>query len=175
MLDSGAPPTVFGIKYKEIIGDFKTSKSNIIIRTADGTAHNNTLSLKLPISFNGETKIMKVLYVPSIRHSLILGMDFWNLFKIRAVDCATVESEKAINISDSHELSLSDAEILQHVLKEMPFSKEGTLSKTTLIRSIDTSDAVPIKQIQNALSPYVQKDVYQETDRLLQIGAIFPC
>lgn len=176
LLDSGAQSTVFGIKYKEIAEGFQTSKSNIVIRTADGTAHSNTLSLKLPISFNGETKSLKVLYVPSIRHSLILGMDFWDLFKIRAVDCATVESEKAINISDSHELSPSEAETLQQVLKKMPFSKDGILSKTTLIKhSIDTGDAAPIKQIQYALSPYVQKDVYLEIDRLLQIGAIVPC
>lgn len=58
----------------------------------------------------------------------------------------------------------------------MPFSNDGILSKTTLIKhSIDTGDAKPIKQPQYSNSPYVQKDVFEEIDRLLAIGSTHRC
>ena len=107
-------------------------------------------------------------YVPTIPKTIILGIDFWKVFNIKPIVCETLELEKNINISGSHELEIDQAKELQLVLKELPFSKPGKLSKTHLIRhSIDTGDAKPVKQRQYVISPYVQKEVHEEINRLL--------
>lgn len=50
------------------------------------------------------------------------------------------------------------------------------MSKTHLItHRIDTGNAVPIKQRHYIVSPYVQKDINTEIDRLLGLGVIEPC
>ena len=103
-------------------------------------------------------------------------MDFWNLFRIRPIICESIETEKIINVSNSHALNTEQVQSLHRILKHMPFSKEGILSKTNLIKhTIDTGEAKPIKQSQYIISPFVQKDVHLEIDRLLEIGAIHPC
>lgn len=81
-----------------------------------------------------------------------------------------------MNLSDSLNMSEEQAQELQSILKTMPFSKDGILSKTPLIKHcIDTGDTSPIKQTQYVISPYVQKDVHTDFDRLLSIGVIYPC
>lgn len=103
-------------------------------------------------------------------------MDFWNEFDIKPVVCAEIEVEKKINLHKNHELSEENALTLQDILKRMPFAKEGVLSVTHLIKhKIDTGEAKAIKQVQYAMSPYIQKDVHSEIDRLLKIGAIYRC
>lgn len=179
LLDSGAQCTVAGKDFETILGkklDLRVNKRYSVIKTADGTSHPAANSVELPISYNGHTKIISALFVPSISRSLILGIDFWESFNIRPVICETIEAEKCINLSNSLSMTEEQAQELQSILKSMPFSKEGILSKTPLIKHhIDTGDSSPIKQTQYTISPYVQKDVHAEIDRLLSIGAIYPC
>lgn len=178
LLDSGAQVTVLGKEFESIINEFnlKIHKSTVAIKTADGTVHPNNSRVELPVQFNGQTKKINAIFTPTISRSLILGIDFWNAFKIQLYMCEVIESEKQINVSSNHDLSADDAHTLAIILKSMPFSKTGPLSKTPLIKHyIDTGDATPIKQIQYTMSPYIQKDVHNEIDRLLEIGAIFPC
>lgn len=178
MLDSGAEVTVVGKDFDLFIDELKLKKypSYSVIKTADGTAHSNNFHIDLPIHYNNQFRIIKAVYVPSMSRSLILGMDFWNSFKIQPFMCEVIECDKQINVSNAVELSDEDAVVLQNILKIMPFSKSGTLSKTSLIKHyIDTGDARPIKQVQYTMSPYIQKDVHTEIDRLLEIGVIIPC
>lgn len=178
LLDSGAQSTIFGNNFKNFIqtNTFKSYPSNIIIKTADGTAHGNVSTVEIPISYNHKTCILNVLFIPSITKTLILGIDFWDKFGIRPILCESVECEKKINIHENHLLSEENSVKLQNILKNMPFAKEGVLGKTHLTKhKIDTGNSKPIKQIQYAMSPYVQKEVHAEIDRLLGIGAIYRC
>lgn len=179
LLDSGAQCTVAGKDFETIMGgklDLIANKTFSVIKTADGTSHPAMNSVELPISYNGQIKIISALFVPSISRTLILGIDFWEHFNIRPVICDMIETEKCINLSNSLSMSETQAQELQNILKDMPFSKDGILSKTSLItHHIDTGEAKPIKQTQYTISPYVQKDVHAEIDRLLSIGAIYPC
>lgn len=84
--------------------------------------------------------------------------------------------EKSIVVSTEHILDLDQAERLQNVLKGMSFSKEGALSKTHLItHKIDTGSAEPIRQKTYIVSPYVQKKINDEIDRLLGLDVIEAC
>ena len=178
LLDSGAQSTVIGKDCHTLVdlSNIKKKSISAVVKTADSSTHVVDCVLALPITYNGETKILNVFFVPIITKTLILGIDFWNLFHIRPIICDAVELEKVIRVSGSHELEQNKAKILQNILKVMPFSKPGMLSKTHVItHCIDTGDAKPIKQRQYVISPYVQKEVHLEIDRLLEIGAIHRC
>lgn len=156
----------------------RTVPSQYAIRTADGTTHPTKISLILPISYCGHTRAIEAPLLNSLSHDLVLGVDFWSSFNIRpaVVEVGTIEAAKQISVSENVDLNEQTALELQEVLKKMPFGTEGILSKTPLIKhSIDTGNALPIKQTQYIISPYVQKEVHQEIDRLLAIGAIFRC
>lgn len=180
MLDSGAEITVAGPRFQKLIdcGKIKSRELAYKIRTADGAIHTTKRVVVLPIYYQETRHTIEAPLLTSLKRDLVLGIDFWRTFGIRpsVVEVGSIESEKCINVTDSLDLSLSEAEKLQTVLKEMPFCEEGLLSKTPLMKhSIDTGDTKPIRQTQYIISPYVQKEVHAEIDRLLAIGAIFPC
>lgn len=180
LLDSGAQISVVGPRFQWLVneGRVQTKPSCISIRTADGTVHATKQVLILNVLYGGQTRKIEAPLLPSLKHDLVLGVDFWTRFNIRPaiVEVGTIEAEKQIRVSDNILLNEQEAAELQTILKLMPFGKEGILSKTTLTKHvIETGSAVPIKQSQYIISPYVQKEVHAEIDRLLSIGVIFPC
>lgn len=178
LLDSGAQSSVAGKSFENIINSLNLQSVSVdtMITTADGTVHPSTSSFVAPISYNGKTKNISILYVPSLPRTLILGMDFWVSFQIRPIICDSIEAPKTVPTSEVHNLSPELANTLQSILKEMPFSKEGTLSRTQLItHHIDTKDSPPIKQRHYIVSPYLQGEINTEIDRLLKLDVIEPC
>lgn len=178
LLDSGAQASIAGKELCWIINrlGLTGTKSNAIVKTADGTQHVVSLVVKIPMYFDGSTKLVDTLVVPTMSIKLILGINFWNTFNIKPLLCDEVEISKTIPVSEICELDSEQAIRLQGVLLKMPFSKEGELSKTRVMtHSIDTGDAAPIKQRQYIVSPYLQKDINIEIDRLLGLGVIYSC
>lgn len=180
LLDSGAEVTVVGPRFRALVdsGCIQTKPSLFAIRTADGTVHNTTHVLVLSVSYLGHNHVIEAPMLSSLKHDLVLGVDCWQKFNIRPEIKAvgTIEAEKQLSVSEPLVLTDTQAMQLKEVLSGMPFGKDGILSKTSLVKhSIDTGSSAPIKQTQYIMSPYVQKDVHAEIDRLLSIGAIFPC
>lgn len=180
LLDSGAEVTVVGPRFQAFVasGRIRTKPSMFNIRTADGAVHATAHVLILNINYLGHSHVVEAPMLPSLKHDLVLGVDFWLKFNIRPAinEVCTIEAEKQLSVSEHMVLSDSEAVQLKNVLNDMPFGKPGILSKTTLTKhAIDTGCATPIKQTQYIISPYVQKEVHAEIDRLLSIGAIFPC
>lgn len=107
----------------------------------------------------------------SLKHDLVLGVDFWSIFGIRPaiVEVENIEADKQLRVGENVALSEAEAGQLQEVLKSMQFDKDGVK------HAIDTGKTSPIKPSQYTISPYVQKEVHAEIDRLLLIDAIFPC
>lgn len=178
LLDSGAQINVAGKDFSDIIKrlQLKAKPNDSLVKTADGSIHNINGEFEIPIRYNSRTQMLKVLYVKQLPQSLILGMNFWNAFKIKPVICNVVENVKNTSVSEAHDLEIIDAERLQEVLKKMPFSKDGELSKTHLIsHSINTGNAAPIKQKHYVVSPYMQELINVEIDRLLALGVIVSC
>ncbi|KAH8318292.1 hypothetical protein KR074_002161, partial [Drosophila pseudoananassae] len=105
---------------------------------------------------------------------LYLGIDFWTAFDLLPMHLLTKNNNLA-SISDPsmRELSKDQQNSLQNVIKLFPsFSKQG-LGRTSLIsHSIDVGEAKPIKQRHYAVSPAIEKLMYDELDRMLELGVI---
>lgn len=178
LLDSGAQASVAGVLFDNVIKQLNIAPEpcNAVVSVADGTQHTVSLALNLPIQYNGQSENFNVLYVPSLAKNLILGMDFWEKFKIRPIICDLVESNKSVNVSSNHNLTDSEAQKLQNLLRTVPFTKPGMLNQTNVItHTIDTANAKPIKQRQYIVSPYLQNSIDEEIVRLLDLGVIFKC
>lgn len=178
LLDSGAQCSVAGDDFDKIMSNLGIGpkQSTIIIKTADGTAHGNNVHYEVPIKYAETCCTMNIVFSPAIPNRLILGMDFWNAFRIQPVIVGTIQCEKSVPLSENHELEENQAQRLQKILAKMPFSTDGKLSRTHLItHSIDTKSAAPIKQRHYIVSPYIQKEIDAEIDRLLKLDVIEPC
>lgn len=178
LLDSGAQVTIIGGNFENILDLRNISHTlvNQIVKTADGTQHTVNKVYHLPVSHDGVTNIINALYVPSMPNTLILGIDFWNIFGIKPVICSSLEISKTPPVTLNHDLTTDEAQQLQNILKCMPFCKTGVLSQTHLIsHSINTDGAKPIKQKHYMVSPYIQKHIDEEIDRLLALDVIQKC
>lgn len=82
LLDSGAAVSIVSDLNLIEKHNFKTTPTNLRIRTADGTSHGCLSSICIPYTFRGVTKVIPTLLVPNIAKPLILGNDFWKAFKI---------------------------------------------------------------------------------------------
>lgn len=178
LLDGGAQVTVIGAKFASVLNSMQLNKSpgTTSIVTADQTGHKVESVVELPIVFKGLSRVIRAVFVPTIDVLLILGMDFWDAFRIRREVCLISETAKKPSVTISHDLSILQANQLQQVVAKIPFSKDGILSKTHLItHTIDTGDAPPIKQRHYNVSPYIQLEINKEVDRLLALDVIEPC
>lgn len=132
-------------------------------------------------------------------------MDFWNAFRIKPtftcnsygigayrlngkysideIECDDfrgplddVTPSKHASVSIPHELTKSQQEKLDDVVKKFPFVPEsGELNYTHLTKHvIDTGQSEPIRQKQYVMSPVMLKKALIEVDRLLSRGIIEP-
>lgn len=189
LLDSGASNTVLGLGGMEIIDRFPANLKpldNRWIETADAGKHKIKGYLIAPVTLEGRTKDIKIYVVPSIKQSLILGIDFWEKMQV----VADVHN-KTWEFSPGRVASLEVAGGLQaedHLnpeekrkLKEFidtefnATSDVSSLGRTNLVEHvIDTGDARPIKQRYYPLSPARLKSVYEELDKMLELGVVVP-
>lgn len=176
LLDSGANCTILGKGSLALIEELKLDKHSHtnFIKTADGTIHDANISVHIPLTFNNKTIVMSVLAVPSLSKELILGMDFWNLFNIKPVICDQIDLQ--VEDVDIHKRKLTSyqEELLNSVItKFKSFSGEGKLPRThVLCHEIDTGSAKPVKQRYYPVSPYIQKLMYDELDRMIKLGVV---
>jgi RNase H-like domain found in reverse transcriptase/Integrase zinc binding domain/Reverse transcriptase (RNA-dependent DNA polymerase)/Integrase core domain len=85
LLDSGCNITILASGAEQLINNLKLdiTEQSVKVSTADGTPHVVLGSVDLPFLFNGKLAVIPTLIVPSLKQTLILGMDFWNRFGIR--------------------------------------------------------------------------------------------
>lgn len=131
LLDSGAKASIAGGSFESIMKklDIKPSGKIARIRTAVVQC---TKCYDVPVTYCKKTERMSILFVASVSQQIILGMDFWIKFKIRPVMIGEIECQKTVPVSVEHKLNVSEVQELQSVLKRMPFSQEGFLSKEIL-------------------------------------------
>lgn len=176
-MDSGACCTILGAGALKFIqeNNLTTYPSKTIVETADGTAHSALYYVNLPLTVNNKTKTISTMVVPSLTKPLILGMDFWELFNVKPVICNQVNSLNLVDIQQS-DLSEIDKERLQKVIDLFPILKPGEpLPRTSVFtHEIDTGDAKPIKQRYYPVSPYIQKEIDEELQRMLALKVIRP-
>lgn len=167
-----------------------------VVRTADGKTQEVKGWVEVDISFKGQTKPIKLFIIPTISSRLILGIDFWKSFNLVPNIISSVDIfENPLPIDESsliHKpefdrtedlnsectepfvpLSSDQRSQLDVVISMFPnFEKQG-LGRTNLIKHrINIGNASPIKQRFYPVSPAVEKIIYKEIDRMLDLGVI---
>lgn len=160
--------------------------SQLRIRTADGSVHTPTGVINIPYTVNGETKFVETQVIPTIATQLILGTDFWEAFGIRPMFCCAIEENsnnededrppKFEPVNVKHKLADEQQHQLNEIVKLFPTAPtNGILGCTDrTVHKIDTGDTPPIRQRQYVVSPYIQKGINEEIDRMLEKDIITP-
>lgn len=183
LLDSGADVTVLGKNAEKLIEELNLQKYevNASVRTADGTKHNVSTYVKIPFTYDAHTHTISTLVIPTLSKQLILGMDFWRVFRIELFvgdECDFTMNEieriaKTSPVEIPHDLTPDQTQELQKVKAKFLFTQPGILSCTPLIEhNIDTGEAKPIRVRQRPTSPFIQQGIYEEIDRMLSLGII---
>lgn len=189
LLDSGASHSVLGCKGLYMIEMFELNIfecGDLNISTADGKKQDIRGYVVLPIQVENVLRLLKVLVVPSVCHSLILGIDFCNMFKLQ-VDFGnktyfTGHKEYDVDvinvIRDRNTLNNEQNCRLENTIdlfKNLSWHNGSKLGRTNrIIHKIDTGDAEPVKQRQHPMSPYMLQYLHKELDQMLELGVVRP-
>lgn len=177
LLDSGANCSLLGGKHLKIIEELKLTKGKVLggVQTADGTKHDITEFVNLPIAYNGRNETLPVLLVPSMPSCVILGMNFWHKFGVRAV-CEALEmftQEDEQEEEPMRKLTAEQQQRLDRVIALFPVSGAGKIGRTDMYtHRIDVGEAKPKKQRIYHMSKYVLDEVYKEVDRMKSLDVI---
>ncbi|KAG5870186.1 hypothetical protein JTB14_032478 [Gonioctena quinquepunctata] len=79
LLDSGASATILGIRGWKMVKDFVELdiSQKISCTVANGEVCQSMGECEVPVSLRGRVKLIRVLVVPDVPHTLILGANFW--------------------------------------------------------------------------------------------------
>ncbi|XP_044572730.1 uncharacterized protein LOC6503773 isoform X1 [Drosophila ananassae] len=168
LMDTGASMSCIGGQFAQEVMGSEVPIHRVFnnVSTADGSKLNIIGRLSTNIEYNGQIKAIQLYIVPSLKQNLYLGVDFWKLFDLLPPN---------IQISElsAHNLTQDQKETLQGVVDQFPSFASAGLGKTNLLsHHIDVGEAKPIKQRHFPVSPAVEKLLYGEVDRMLELGVV---
>lgn len=184
LLDSGCSNTVLGKQGWDLLKDhckLECSKSKACT-VANGNSCEVLGSVFLPIRLRDKVKLFEVLVIPSIPHSIILGVDFWRGMNIipdlhsgewnfkndSDVDASLDAIEGFDHLTSDQRHQLDD-------LVDRTFQNMGErLGCTTLVEHVIKTDSPPIKQRHYPLSFALQVQVNKELEKMLADDIIEP-
>lgn len=163
LLDSGASQTILGHEGMWAVKKFPNllkPLSDKWIETADSQKHAIEGSMKAQITLAGRTREINILVVPTLGHSLILGINFWSEMQIvtdfhrKTWDFSSTNPKLASialpppGLKTEEHLTAQQRSQLQEFMVEFFGEKaETTLGRTDRVEHmIDTGEAIPVKQ-----------------------------
>ena len=180
LLDSGASQTVIGRSGWDKLKDLSVihlEKNTSLVKVANGNRCNVLGLVQLPIQLECKVRFIKALVILDIEADIILGIDFWkdmdivpSFSKLSSWKFGNTVSSLglcAISIDDRHKLDVMVANFFKEMGSELGCAKG-------VLHSIDTGDALPIKQRYYPVSPYIQNLINLEVDKMLNLGVIEP-
>lgn len=177
LLDTGSTCTILGKDSMALVQrlGLKIYASSGNVKTADGTGHRIVGYVRVPVTYKNQIELINMLIIPSLARKLILGWDFWQMFKVKPFMCESTQAHVGSIHENAHDLSVEEIQVLSLAISEFACSEEGKIGKTNLLtHNIDTEGVIPIKQRQYPISPYMQEEMYPELDRMLSLGVIEP-
>ncbi|XP_055604322.1 uncharacterized protein LOC129752573 [Uranotaenia lowii] len=192
LLDSGANCSLLGGSCVQLVEQLKLRKGSLAggIKTADGTEHHFQTFVRLPIAYNGKTRVIPVLLLPTLPDCVILGMNFWNEFGVKAI-CCSMKLQGEVQGNDEEEVNSNfdsnvtskrhqqkqllpeQSVILEATVANFPTATEGRLGRTNLYtHRIEIGEAQPKKQRYYVMSKYVLDEVNKEIDRMIKLDVI---
>lgn len=180
LLDSGASCTIIGKDGLDLIRKLSLSgrPTKIATRTADGTVHMAVCSVDVAYKVYDKVCVLSTLVVPSLSKMLILGMDFWNVFNIKPcieLECAVMEGNNIDSTENNYQINLNKEELarLDLVIKKFHAATDSRIGCTNIIsHEIDTGNAKPVVKRAYQVSPYIQKGIDAELDRMVKLDVI---
>lgn len=183
LLDSGASRTIVGIPGWKILEELglKLNKTDMLSCTvANGASCQCIGSVTAPIRLMDKIKLIDILIVPDLQHTLILGLDFWKTMEIIPnlhrnewkFDVGAINSSTADFVISKSELSPDQQRILDKFVQEKFELMKTSLGCTHLVEHEIITDSPPIKQRYYPVSPMVQKHIDEELQKMLDLGVI---
>ena len=177
LLDSGATASCIGGDLaKQVIADnipYSKIKSNVY--TASGAKQSVLGNISCLVTFKGVNKLLDLLLVPSLTQNLYFGINFWKLFSLAPNIIGELNDSGSNEPTQHPKLNSDQNDRLLSTVKLFPsFSKLGLGKTNILAHEIDVGENRPIKQRHYPVSPAIEKLMYAELDRMLQLGVIEP-
>lgn len=179
LMDTGASISCLGKEALQTLHQCKMKwkeYSGGRIHTASGHSQEIIGFVDTEIEFRGEIKKIRLFIIPSLTNKLYLGVDFWiksNILpKIEEVDHHIEEELDKAN-PDMHQLDENQRSRMAAIVKLYPSSTAEGLGKTSIFKhTIDVGDTKPIKQRHYPVSPAIEQKLFEEVDRMLQLGVV---
>lgn len=192
LFDTGAEISVLGKGSEKLWNEFqKESESRKInLRTAGGEMHTGQGVKAIPIEYDGELKTVEFVYAPSINIPITLGMNFYNLWKIRLVrqksnftfqKCHNeieieTEEEQKNEQEIEHTISQEQQAIFKSAMSNFNFSDGDKIGcQKILMHRIDTGEQNPIFSFPYRYNPKVTSRIKEIIDRWLKLDIIERC
>jgi hypothetical protein len=184
LLDSGASRTFLGRRGWDIVKGFNikldTSK-RVVCTVANGQAATGIGVVELPIRVKEKMKMVEVIVVPELPHSLILGLDFWVLLGIvpdlRHNEWHFSEDPSTISCIQTDQMTVLtpfEAKCLNEVVEEAKRRMGENLGCTNRVEHKIITSSPPIRQRPYRVSPVMQKIIDDEIEEMLKMGIIEP-
>lgn len=187
LLDSGTNKVFMNLEgwqiFKNLGVKLVKPGGNVLCRVANNKECQCLGIVRLPIQLKQLVKVFEVYIFPELRHTLVLGIDFWkrmgvvpDVRKGEWYFAAENLNEPILNsISVEPDLNFEELEKLNNIV-DAYFSKvdPNKLGKCTLVRHRIRipPNTEPIKQRYYPVSPAKQAIINQEIDKMLDLGVI---
>lgn len=173
LLDSGASISCLGHDALETLHrcNIKWKEVKSAVKTASGQSQEIKGYADVDIQFKSQTHRVRLYIVPTLTQTLYLGIDFWVAFNIfPKID--EITPVKPIDLN-KHILNKDQDTRLNKVIADFPSCVKEGLGKTDVItHNIDVGNSRPTKQRYYSVSPAVQKKMFDEVDRMIELGVI---
>lgn len=190
LLDSGSSISILGLDSADCFlrAGFQLNESYHIksIITANDSRAEVKGYINLPVTLRGITKIISFFVVPHVTTRIIFGVDVWQAFDLAPQIFGSlpfVGSEDGALVSEIRHLFSFDqlegeergeAEKLVKGFQQISFENRG-LGRTSLLQhTINTADAVPIKQRYYCLSPERLMELNKQLDEMIALDVVEP-
>lgn len=183
LLDSGATRTILGGPGWKILGKYcELEKSSTLCTVANGDSCESIGMVQLPIRLQDRVRILKVLVVPALPSTLILGIDFWTKMEI-IPNLNTGEwhflskdhiTHSISAIQDIDTLTAEQRDELDNLVNKVFTEMGDKIGCTHLVEHVIQTNSPPIKQRYYPLSPAMQKIVNEELDFMIENDIVEP-
>lgn len=184
LLDSGASRTILGKFGWDKISSFNLPLISPCVKSvtvANGESCEVLGSITVPVQLKDKVKVVEVLVIPNLPHTLILGADFWRIMEIIpnlsqdvwkfSVDAIETTQPALLPYA---ELTAEQSGILRNFIEDTFVTMPDEIGYTHLVKHRIVTKAEPIKQRYYPVSPVVQKSINEELDNLLKNGIVEP-
>ena len=185
LLDSGATRTIVGLPGFETLQRLGPKllggKTNCTV--ANGQSCSSIGYMQVPFCLMGRTRVIDVLVLPELSHTLILGVDFWKSMEI-VPDLNQDISHFAENLCPDQVFSIQDESTLSEVqrtaldnlVKEKLSAMGNGLGYCRVAEHVIELEpgTKPIKQRYYPVSPFKQKIIDEELQKMLKDEVIEP-